>query len=54
MANLYDQLKKIKNYLKGDDKKNQSNQKYSTSFQDKTHYNNIKPKSVNSINFAST
>lgn len=53
MANLYDQLKKIKNYLKGDDKKNQSNQKYPTSFQDKTHYKNIKPKSVNSINFAS-
>jgi len=53
MANLYDQLKKIKNYLNGDDKKNQSNQKYPTSFQDKTHNKNINPKSVNSINIAS-
>jgi len=53
MGDLYGQLKKIKSFFKGDDKKNQSNKKDQTSTYGKNKYEKIKPKSVNSFNFQS-
>jgi hypothetical protein len=53
MGNLYDQLKKIKVFFKGDDKKNQSNKSDQIASHNDPKYKNKRPKVVNTFNFES-